>query len=69
MAGQSLRIPLRSQCPAGKIRYYARAVAEEHRRSLERSDKVNRPTAGALATYWCRECSAWHVGHTRDVRI
>lgn len=63
MATQRLNIPPARICPRGKRRYYSEAVAQADAAEVARNDRVNRPTAGPVAVYHCRECQAWHVGH------
>jgi hypothetical protein len=67
LAKQRLNLPLQGQCVHRKARFYSRAVAEARMEPLAESDRVNRPSAGPLNTYWCGICSAWHIGHVSAV--
>lgn len=47
----------------GKACYPGRASAIRAMRHLQRHGK-SRTHEGRLHVYHCRECGAWHVGHT-----
>jgi hypothetical protein len=53
--------PLPEVC--GKRRYDL-SVAQLACRQLQAKQDGSKP--GRLTVYWCRECEAWHVGHTRE---
>lgn len=49
--------------PCGKACYGSRGAADRARKSMKRSGK-DRSYQGYLHAYVCKQCRAWHVGHT-----
>jgi hypothetical protein len=65
---QRLHLPLVAPV-CGKRRFYVREAADEFRVRLEFEESLlPRPLKpGKLATYHCKVCECYHVGHRRDV--
>jgi hypothetical protein len=63
---QRLNLPLVTRV-CGKARHYTKAAADAHRAALEQWERAREETrAGTLVTYWCEQCTAFHVGHRRQ---
>jgi len=58
-------IRIRRITACGKKRHYSEDAANLHMRELERWESHNGVwKLGILNVYFCKQCSAWHVGHT-----
>jgi hypothetical protein len=51
-----------------KVAHQTPDSAEWHKESL-RVNPRNRDRAHRLMTYYCQECGAWHVGHSKPLGI
>jgi hypothetical protein len=62
--GYRLKLQLLTQV-CGKVRHYTKTAADAHRAALARWDQtIGTSKYGTVTTYWCDQCSAYHVGHT-----
>lgn len=56
-------VETRHRGPCGKACYGSQGAADRARKAMKRSGK-DRKYQGYLHAYVCKDCRAWHVGHT-----
>jgi len=59
-----LRIDIPPLRACGKRRHYTLGEAERHLHSLASVERGYRPSLPTLKVYHCRQCDAYHVGHS-----